>query len=168
MILSSRHLPKFLLPGSIIYIMWAIILFTSCDNLMQEEITVFVDDARYGWYFVFIKNVDGELSSQLLNDVDLSKDNFAVIKLADPAKYKLVIYDKDSNEELSKKMKLIKYSGNYDTFMVCMFYYADATNFVDEIFDADYNDPRAEIKRDIESQGRIILDSIMQQQNLHW
>lgn len=145
-----------------------IITLGACSSFMKKEIKVYVESGKYGWYFVFIENVDEEMSAQEPITLDLTDENFAIIKLGDPAKYKLSIYDKDSKKELSNKMKLISYSGNYDTFMSCKFYYPDSKKYPDEIFRTDVNDPESYIRKDISRKGSIMLDSIMKQQDLHW
>lgn len=146
----------------------AFIIFGSCTRFMKKEIKVYVENGKYGWYFVFIENAGGEFSADEPNAFDLTNENFAIIKLGDPAKYKLRIFDKYSKKELSKKMKLISYRGNYETFMCCKFYYPDPEKYPDEVFGKDVNDPESNIERDIARIGSSILDSIMKKQNLSW
>lgn len=146
-----------------------IITLGACNSFMKKEIKVYVESGKYGWYFVFIENVDeNKMSAQEHITLDLTDENFAIVKLVEPGKYKLRIYDKDSKKELSQKMKLINYSGNYDSFQVCRFYYPDSEKHYDGIFEIDVNDPKSHIKRDIERTGSGMLDSIMKQQGLQW
>lgn len=145
-----------------------IITLGACSSFMKKEIKVYVESGKYGWYFVFIENVEGESPTQEPIPLNLTDENFAIIKLGNPVKYKLRIYDKDSKKELSKKMKLIGYRGNFNNLQCCMFYYPDIKKHPNGIFTTDVNDPQSHIKRGIERSGSIMLDSIMKQHDLHW
>ncbi|MFN6943670.1 MAG: hypothetical protein ACK4ND_01890 [Cytophagaceae bacterium] len=152
----------------IITLMLMIIALGACNSFMKKEIKVYIEVGKYGWYFVFIENVDKEISAEEPIALDLTDENFAIVKLGNPAKYKLRIYDKDSNKELSQDMKMISYSGNYEAFMSCKFYYPNPEKYPDDIFRTDVNDPRSYIRKDINRRGSEMLDSIMKQHDLHW
>lgn len=145
---------------------------SGCKYFFKKEIKVYVKDGNYGWYFVFIEK-DGLISANNIDkDIDMCNRHFVSLKLDDPEKYSLNVYDCEEKKRFNNKMKNIGKRGNPPENICIEFYYPDPQVFADEVFDPpSYLDKKKSEKyREtfnlLNSESIRILYSLLEKNNL--
>lgn len=149
-----------------------LLVSSGCTWIFQKEVRVYVNEGDYGWYFIFIEKDSTTLPKYVDEDIDMCNKHFVYLKLDNPEKYALQVYNCKEKKSISYKMKKVGKSENPPTKICFQFYYPNPKKFANEVFDMpSFNDKKKyekyqETSNLLISESFRLLDSLLEKHNL--